>query len=447
MNRRIPVGLALAPMVLACLVNPGCGKSTSLQTKPDASLADQLSIIAISGTPQSATAGASFAAALQARVLDGASHPVGGVAIAFTAPSTGAGATFAGATAAAVLTDASGVGATPVPRANGVVGTYDVLASIPGAAPAVFTLTNSPAPAADTNLALGKPATQVSLFSDANPDASVAVDGNTDGNFLHGSVSHTVSVANAWWQVDLGAMTAVSQIVIWNRTDFRVDRLNDYWVFLSDVPFLATDTPATLQGRAGTFGSHQTTTPMPTQTIAGGGAQGRYVRVQLAGTNYLSLAEVQVLSSAGVNVAQGQPASQSGTFLAKPSVAGLAVDGNTDGILDDCSVAHTDAGPNPWWQVDLGGSFIVSSIVIWNRTDCCGDRLGDYWLFLSDTPFTATEVPATLQARVATWSSHQTIAPNPSGTIAVGGAQGRYVRVQLSGTNYLNLAEVQVMGH
>jgi hypothetical protein len=69
--------------------------------------------------------------------------------------------------------------------------------------------------------------------------------------------------------------------------------LNDYWVFVSDTPFLPTDTPATLQGRAGTFSSHQTVAPNPSTVIAAT-AQGRYVRVQLTGTNYLSLAEVQV---------------------------------------------------------------------------------------------------------------------------------------------------------
>jgi hypothetical protein len=40
--------------------------------------------------------------------------------------------------------------------------------------------------------------------------------------------------------------------------------------------------------------------------------------------------------------------------------------------------------------------------------------------------------------------SHQTTTPNPSLTIPATGAQGRYVRIQLSGTNYLSLAEMQV---
>jgi hypothetical protein len=95
--------------------------------------------------------------------------------------------------------------------------------------------------------------------------------------------------------------------------------------------------------------------------------------------------------------------------------------------------------------VDLGATPTISSIVIFNRTDGSGDRLGDYWVFVSNSPFGATDTPATLQGRPGTWSNHQIGAPSPSTTIAVG-AQGRYVRVQLSGSNYLQLAEVQVFG-
>jgi len=78
--------------------------------------------------------------------------------------------------------------------------------------------------------------------------------------------------------------------------------------------------------------------------------------------------------------------------------------------------------------------------VIWNRTDCCSTRLNDYWVFISDTPFSPTDTPATLQNRGGTFASHQMTAPNPSAMIAAG-AQGRYVRIQLNGANYLSLAE------
>jgi protocatechuate 3,4-dioxygenase beta subunit len=301
-----------------------------------------------------------------------------------------------------------------------------------------------------TNLSQGKTATQSSTFLGyAGTGAGSAVDGNTDGNFFNGSVTATNADLNAWWQVDLGASAAVNSVVVFNRTDCCGTRLSDYWVFISDTPFLPTDTPATLQGRAGTFSSHQTTVPNPSTTITVN-AQGRYVRVQLTGTNNLSLAEVQVIGIGGVsvpsNLAQGKLTSQSSTLPGYPTDgSSSAADGNTDGNFSNGSVTATNLDPNPWWQVDLGNSAAVSSVVVWNRTDCCGTRLSDYWVFISDTPFLATDTPNTLQNRPGTFSSHQTTVPNPS-TIITAGAQGRYVRVQLSFANYLSLAEVQVFG-
>jgi hypothetical protein len=300
-----------------------------------------------------------------------------------------------------------------------------------------------------TNLAPGKAATQSSTLAGyPGSGASSAVDGRTDGNFFDGSVTHTNSEANPWWQLDLGASATINTILLWNRTDCCGSRLNDYWVFVSDTPFSSTDTPAMLQNRSGTFNSHQTTAPNPSIAIPVN-AQGRYVRVQLTGTNFLSLAEVQVLGTGGgaaVNLAVGRAASQSSTLAGYSSAAAAAaVDGNTDGNFFDGSVTHTNSEANPWWQVDLGASNTIDSIVIGNRSDCCGSRLNDYWVFVSDTPFSATDTPAILQNRPATWSSHQTTVPNPSSTIAAS-TTGRYVRVQLSGTNFLSLAEVQVYG-
>ena len=304
--------------------------------------------------------------------------------------------------------------------------------------------------AASSNVALGKTATQSSTLSAyANTGPGGAIDGNTDGSFFDGSVTHTNFESSPWWQVDLGASATINSIVVWNRTDRCGDRLSDYWVFISSTPFSPTDTPATLQSRSGTWSTHQTTAPNPSATIATSGAQGRYVRVQLSGTNYLSLAEVQVLGTiaASSNVALGKTAAQSSTLGAYANTGpGGAIDGNTDGNFFDGSVTHTNFESSPWWQVDLGASATINSVVVWNRTDCCGSRLSDYWVFISNTPFGATDTPATLQNRAATLSSHQTSAPAPSTSIPFSSAQGRYVRVQLSGTNYLSLAEIQVIG-
>jgi hypothetical protein len=63
-----------------------------------------------------------------------------------------------------------------------------------------------------TDFAVGQIATQNSTIS----DASKAVDGNTDGNYFDGSVTHIYDDTNAWWQVDLGPSAAVTSIVVWN---------------------------------------------------------------------------------------------------------------------------------------------------------------------------------------------------------------------------------------
>jgi hypothetical protein len=394
-------------------------------------------ITATGGTSQSAQVNAPFANALQVTVTNTAGSPVAGVAVAFTAPSNGASATLS---SLSTLTYSSGL-ASVTATANNISGSYVVTATVGGLLTS-FSLTNVIAGGSD--LAAGKAATQSSTYpGSASAGALSAVDGNTDGNFADGSVTATNLDNNPWWQVDLGGSTAIGSVVIWNRTDCCGSRLTDYWVFISDTPFQATDKPASLQNRAGTFASHQTTAPSPS-TLVSAGAQGRYGRVQLTGAGYLSLAEVQVFTSA--NLAQGKLATQSSNYSAA-STAVLAVDGNTNGSFSAGSVTATNADTNAWWQVDLATSATVSSVTVWNRTDCCGSRLSDYWVFISDTPFLATDTPLTLQSRAGTFASHQTTAPSSSATISINGAQGRYVRVQLTGTDYLSLAEVQVFGN
>jgi RHS repeat-associated protein len=123
-----------------------------------------------------------------------------------------------------------------------------------------------------------------------------------------------------------------------------------------------------------------------TLTAVNVGRTGRYVRVQLMGTNYLNLAEVQVIGSSGQNLALAGTASQSSTAFG--GTANRANDGNTDGNFADGSVSHTDYQNQPWWQVDLGSSQQVSSVNVWNRTDCCQSRTTNFNVIVSDQPIT-----------------------------------------------------------
>jgi hypothetical protein len=297
------------------------------------------------------------------------------------------------------------------------------------------------APSGDDDLALGRLATQSSTAFDAPADR--AVDGSTDGAFWDGSLSHTDQEAEAWWQVDLEADQRIGSIVVWNRTDCCISRLSDFYVLVSEQPFQSTDLNQARQ-QPGVSAYH-------VDRVAGNvtlpvNRKGRYVRVQLAGTGYLALAEVQVLQSpappapAYRNVGLGARTTQSSVL--NGGVPTRAQDGITDGRMADNSVSQTAVEQQPWWQADLRSTEQLSSIVVWNRTDCCADRLSDFYVLVSEQPFGSTNLDeARRQLGVRSW--HVDKMNGPSKEINVG-ARARYVRVQLAGTNTLTLAEVQI---
>ncbi|WP_246112634.1 DUF1553 domain-containing protein [Allorhodopirellula solitaria] len=117
----------------------------------------------------------------------------------------------------------------------------------------------------------------------------------------------------------------------------------------------------------------------------------RYVRIELPGKQILSLAEVEIFSSADsddgnpINIAPRGKATQSSRY--KTADANLAIDGNTEGNYYKAnSVTHTALDEsNPWWEIDLGSEQSVDSIVVWNRTDqSYASRLKGFRLILLD---------------------------------------------------------------
>jgi hypothetical protein len=144
-------------------------------------------------------------------------------------------------------------------------------------------------------------------------------------------------------------------------------------------------------------------------------------------------------ASGGYNLALGKPATQSSIYPHRiHAVAGYAVDGNTDGEFLNSSTTSTKDEQGAWWQVDLGGKKKINQIIIYNRTDCCANRLSNYQVSISDKADFSTHA----------YQQNFHVAPDPKKIIQLGvsGKQGRYVRIQLLDKNYLSLAEVQVMG-
>jgi hypothetical protein len=99
----------------------------------------------------------------------------------------------------------------------------------------------------------------------------------------------------------------------------------------------------------------------------------RYVRIELRGPERtLSLAEVQVVRD-GRNLTKNAVATQSATD--QGASAARAIDQGWDGAFPAGSVTLTPAMADPWWEVDLLAEQGVDQITVWNRTDCCGERL------------------------------------------------------------------------
>ncbi|MEV5610616.1 beta-N-acetylglucosaminidase domain-containing protein [Streptomyces sp. NPDC052225] len=99
----------------------------------------------------------------------------------------------------------------------------------------------------------------------------------------------------------------------------------------------------------------------------------------------------------------------------------------------------------PWWQVDLGAGADLERIDVHNRTDCCADRVKDYYVLVSDAPFTGTLTDQLTKPGV--WFHHETAQAGGPTSISVA-QHGRYVRVWLASEKpvELNVAEVEVFG-
>ncbi|WP_215223038.1 galactose-binding domain-containing protein [Echinicola shivajiensis] len=152
-----------------------------------------------------------------------------------------------------------------------------------------YSLKGGPPP----NKALNKPTEQSSLA--AGGLSPRAVDGNTNGYWGAGSVTHTKGEGQDWWQVDLEEVSPmIAQINIYNRQDCCSERLNNFHVFVSDVPFESTSLEET-QAQEG-VSDYFVSGVAGAKTEIKIGRTGQYVRVQLEGDTPLALAEVEILA-------------------------------------------------------------------------------------------------------------------------------------------------------
>gem|GEM_PF-1261023 len=298
------------------------------------------------------------------------------------------------------------------------------------------------------NVAPGGVASQSSTLNiPVDLSASQAIDGNRDGNFSAGSLSHSDFDSQPWWQVDLGARFTISRVDVFNREDCCASSLQDFYVLVSEQPFGNSSLAALLSNPGVTAVQVSGIGGRPSEVAVN--ATGRYVRVQLPSVEYLQLAEVEVLGvlaeSGGPdlpptpnpvpnqtsNLAPRSTVSQSSTLdLGLDFSADNAIDGVRGGSFPTHAIAHTDIQSEPWYEIDLGQSYDLSQIVIFNREDCCAEALRDFHVFVSDVPFTSGSVAGSLvQSGVSSSFTAGTASRETSISL---NRSGRYVRIQLT---------------
>ncbi|MCF7847471.1 MAG: hypothetical protein K9M45_01375, partial [Kiritimatiellales bacterium] len=85
------------------------------------------------------------------------------------------------------------------------------------------------------NIATEGTAKQSSNYNEKQGGADKAIDGNTDGDWRNGSVTHTkIKAGIAIWELDLGKNAAIDRIVIWNRKG-RPERLHNAQISILDT--------------------------------------------------------------------------------------------------------------------------------------------------------------------------------------------------------------------
>ncbi|XP_063735001.1 fucolectin-6-like [Eleginops maclovinus] len=142
------------------------------------------------------------------------------------------------------------------------------------------------------------------------------------------------------------------------------------------------------------------------------------------------------------NVALRGKASQSSRYPDHYGDANKAIDGNRDSNYLDGSCTATTEMTNPWWRVDLLESYIVTSIIITNRGDCCSERINGAEVHISNSlqdNGAANPVDGVI-SQIPAASSFTMTFTEP--------VEGRYVTLTLPGVKkLLTLCEVEVYGY
>lgn len=109
-----------------------------------------------------------------------------------------------------------------------------------------------------------------------------------------------------------------------------------------------------------------------------------------------------------------------------------------DGSL--ATFAHSDWVGGQSTSFDIGRTTTILDISLWNRPDCCQNRMANMWIVVSDSPISTDVNTARASGAASFYLSG--IVGSPS-TVAIN-AEGQHVRIFASGPVF-HLAEIEIM--
>ena len=186
---------------------------------------------------------------------------------------------------------------------------------------------------------------------------------------------HSGLQSNPWVLLDMGAEINITRLMLTNRTDCCQDKILGLKVAVMDS-MMRVVWCKNIKNVLTTYDWNFSNGMIPSDPII---QIGRYVSFfsDDGNSKQIHLSEIEVLDPTLLNVARGKSA-MSSSILNNNAASfgpGLLVDGNNTGMKDGMLyLAHTKDEVNPWFMIDLGADSSVKSIVIHNRTDCCGDK-------------------------------------------------------------------------
>ena len=148
------------------------------------------------------------------------------------------------------------------------------------------------------SLAEGVSASQSSTRGDGF--ASFAIDGNREGDDHWGidaDLQHTETLPNSWWMIDLGIVSTLDSLIIYNRSttqSFLLRRLRDFYVYTSSTEIDANRPIEDLNEDPTISYIHFSGEAGLVEKISWDQVQGRYVAIKVAGKGPLHMAEVEV---------------------------------------------------------------------------------------------------------------------------------------------------------